>query len=142
MKYHIVPNGTVMDEITDAKDPLDAMEQFAARMDMDMNAYFKAVPVADNEPAAPQTLSSLLKRGLKAADVTLGRDLTILGKSAKEEGVKAKQVVNQKYQDFKTKRAEKSMKRTDPEMPSTIVSNEDAETSDETKQTETEDSGI
>lgn len=108
MKYNIVPNCSIAYEIEDAKSAADAMEQFATKMDLDMNTYFKAVPAEHD-----QTLSSLAKRALRAADQTLGRDLSVLGKAAKEDAGKMKD----KYHAFKARRAERNMRTADAEMP-------------------------
>ena len=43
MKFNIIPNSSCASEI-EANSAEEAMEQFALGMDMDMNAYFKAVP--------------------------------------------------------------------------------------------------
>ena len=43
MKYNIVPNAKYFETI-EAESWEEAMEKFAMRMDLDMNAYFKAVP--------------------------------------------------------------------------------------------------
>ena len=42
MKYYIIPNSDIAAEI-DAKNKEDAIEEFAATMDSDMNAYFRVV---------------------------------------------------------------------------------------------------
>lgn len=43
MKYNIVPNAKLFETI-EANSLEEAMEKFATNMDLDMNAYFKAVP--------------------------------------------------------------------------------------------------
>lgn len=42
MKYYIIPNSDIAAEI-DAENKEDAIEEFAATMDSDMNAYFRVV---------------------------------------------------------------------------------------------------
>ena len=50
MKYRIVPNGTDTVAVVEASNAEEAMVDFAQTMDLDMNAYFKAVeePEGDN----------------------------------------------------------------------------------------------
>ena len=48
MKYYIIPVNEIAFTV-DAKDAADAMESFATHMDLDMNAYFKAVTEEEYE---------------------------------------------------------------------------------------------
>lgn len=47
-KYDIVPSGQLMDTI-EAASKEDAMDRFVLSMDLDMSAYFKAIPHEEND---------------------------------------------------------------------------------------------
>ena len=49
MQYIIIPNKDFVSEPIEATSAEDAMATFAAVMDSDMNNYFIAVPVDNNE---------------------------------------------------------------------------------------------
>ena len=49
-KYKIIPREDDEFAVVEACNEAQAMEAFALSMDFDLNVYFKAVPVRDDEP--------------------------------------------------------------------------------------------